>query len=176
MAYKNVTSTSWTPPRPSVPQLIETLNTHRVNTLTELVRIERLAASCTDPNDAAAFQKPMTTAWVHYVTSHQLVSELRGLTPNYPITGDVVRDAYSRVREDPGSNRSWNLAWLCLSKMKDDGLVAAYAALEAMKPEMWGDTMPSPADVAQLATCFEAEWTVAIDVMLRHWERSPTWY
>ncbi|KID98368.1 hypothetical protein MAJ_05551, partial [Metarhizium majus ARSEF 297] len=176
MAPKKATSTSWTPPQPSVSQLIETLNAHRVNTLTELVRIERIAGSCADPNDAAAFQQPMTRAWIHYVTSHQLASELLGLTPNYPMTGDVVRDAYSRVREDPASNRSWNLAWLCLTKMKDDGLLAAYAALEAIKPAMWGNKMPSAADVAQLANCFESEWTAAVDMLLRHWERSPTWY
>lgn len=118
----------------------------------------------------------MTTAWIHYVTSHQLVTELRGLTPNYPLTGDMARDAYSRVREDPNSNRSWNLAWLCLTKMKEHDLIPAYAALEAMKPEMWGNKMPAAEDVAQLATCFEQEWTAAVDMMLRHWERPPTWY
>jgi hypothetical protein len=163
-------------PQPSVSQLIETLNTHRVNTLTELCRIERIAADCSDPNDAKAFQKPMTSAWIYYVTSHQLVTELRGLTPRYPMTGEVVRDAYSRVREDPSSNRSWNLAWLCLVKMKEAGLVAAYAAMEAMKPDMWGNKSPSAQDVAQLATCFETEWMNAVDRMLRHWTREPTWY
>lgn len=168
------------PPSPSISQLIDTLTHNRVNTLTELVRIERIAASCSDPNDAKAFQSPMTAAWIHYVTSHQLISELRGLTTNYPISGDIVRDAYARVREDPNSNRSWNLAWLVLMKMKDDSLIAAYAALEAMKPEMWGVGLkqpdPHPGDVARLATCFEEEWKAAVDMLLRHWPKAPTWY
>lgn len=60
--------------------------------------------------------------------------------------------------------------------MKEDDLIPAYAALEAMKPEMWGNKMPAAEDVAQLATCFEQEWTAAVDMMLRHWERPPTWY
>ena len=164
------------PTAQTTTRLIETLNTHRVNTLTELCRIERMATACEDENDAKAFQQPMTAAWIYYVTSHQLATELRGLTRNYPLAGDLVRDAYARVREDPDSNRSWNLAWLCLTKMKEQGLIPAYAALEAMKPEMWGPDLPSAEDVARLATCFEQEWRAAVDMMLRHWRRPPTWY
>ncbi|PHH85542.1 hypothetical protein CDD83_275 [Cordyceps sp. RAO-2017] len=163
-------------PRSSVLQLIDCLTTHRVNTLTELCRIERVAASCEDEADARAFQKPMTAAWVHYVTSHQLLTELRGLTRSYPFCGDVVREAYRRVRSDPNSNRSWNLAWLCLRTMKDDGLITAYAAAEAARPEMWTPMRPSAEDVAKLAACFEHEWNTAVDTMLRHWQRAPAWY
>ena len=100
--------------------LIESLETHRVNTLTELCRIERAAASCEDEADAQAFQEPMTAAWEHYVNSNQLLSELRGLTANYPFCGDLVSDAVARVRNDPDSNRSWNLAWLCLVKISEE--------------------------------------------------------
>ncbi|RDA93301.1 hypothetical protein CP533_2022 [Ophiocordyceps camponoti-saundersi (nom. inval.)] len=163
-------------PRSSVMQLIDCLTTHRVNTLTELCRIERIAASCEDEADATAFQKPMTAAWVHYVTSHQLLTELRGLTKNYPFSGDVVREAHRRVRADPNSNRSWNLAWLCLRKIKDDGLVAAFAAVEAGKPEMWASTRPSAEDVARLVACFEHEWDSAVNTLLRHWQRAPAWF
>lgn len=160
----------------SIHQLINSLVTHRVNTLTELCRIERVAATCEDPDDARAFQEPMTSAWTHYVTSNQFLAELRGLSPNYPFSGDVVYDAHVRVRGDPESNRSWNLAWLCLMKIKDDGLIPSYAASEAARPEMWGSTVPAQADVNQLAACFEYEWTSAVDKMLRHWSFSPTWY
>ncbi|KJZ71225.1 hypothetical protein HIM_09368 [Hirsutella minnesotensis 3608] len=160
----------------SVLQLVECLKTHRVNTLTELCRIERVAAACEDEADARAFQKPMTAAWVHYVTSHQLLTELRGLTPRYPFSGDIIRDAYRRVRADPASNRSWNLAWLVLRVIKDDGLVAAFAAAEAAKPEMWAPMRPGPDDVARLTACFEQEWKGAVDTMLRHWQRAPAWY
>lgn len=100
--------------------MIESLQSHTVNTLTELVRIERTAAQCEDESDAAAFQGPITEAWSYYVHSNQFLSELRGLTKSYPFSGDVVADAQVRVRNDPESNRSWNMAWLCLRKMVDE--------------------------------------------------------
>lgn len=99
--------------------LIKSLETRRVNTLTELCRIERVAVECDDEQDTLAFQEPMTNAWRYYVTSNQLLIELRGLTPNYPFNGDVVSDALTLVTNDPDSNQSWNLAWLCLCKIRD---------------------------------------------------------
>lgn len=98
-----------------IRRIIESLQSHSVNTLTELVRVERIAATC-DESDAVAFQGPMTEAWSYYVSSNQLLTELRGLTRNYPFCGDIVTDAQMRVRSDPESNRSWNMAWLCLQK------------------------------------------------------------
>ncbi len=118
----------------------------------------------------------MTAAWIHYVTSHQLLTELRGLTPSFPFSGEVVRDAYTRVRVDPDSNRSWNLAWLCLRRMRDDGLLRAYAAREAARPEMWAGRQPAEEEVLRLAACFEGEWVAAVDTMLRHWHQPPAWY
>ena len=159
----------------SLKSLIKSLNNHSVNTLTELCRIERIAASCEDEAEARAFQEPMTTAWVYYVASNQLLIELRGFTGNYPISADIVHDAHARVRGDPNSNRSWNMAWLCLMKMRDDGLIPAYAAVEASKQEMWGTTVPTEEDVQQLAACFEYEWNLAVDQMLRHWQTPPSW-
>lgn len=100
--------------------MIESLQSHSVNTLTELVRIERAAATCEDENDAVAFQGPMTEAWSFYVGSNQFLTELRGLTRSYPFCGDVLADAQVRVRNDPDSNRSWNMAWLCLRKIVDE--------------------------------------------------------
>lgn len=84
--------------------MIDSLQSHSVNTLTELVRFERIAASCDDESDAAAFQRPMTEAWKN----------------NYPFCGDILTDAETRVRNDPESNRSWNMAWLCLQKMVNE--------------------------------------------------------
>lgn len=160
----------------SIRQIVNSLSTHRVNTLTELCRIERIAASCDNAADARAFQEPMTAAWTYYVTSQQFLTELHGLTRSYPFAGDVLAEAHARVRADPESNRSWNLAWLCLMKIHEDGLIPAYAAAEASKPEMWGSYAPSADEVGQLAACFEQEWTAAVDTMLRHWTFSPTWY
>ncbi|KAI1392600.1 uncharacterized protein F4822DRAFT_441482 [Hypoxylon trugodes] len=160
----------------SVQQLIESLRTHRVNTLTELCRIERVAASCENEEDALAFQAPMTSAWDYYVNSNQFLTELRGLTPNYPISGDLVDQAHQLVRNDPNSNRSWNLAWLCLVKIRDDGLIPSYAQADAWRKEMWGGRDPTQEEADQLAQCFEYEWTQAVENMLRHWPVAPTWY
>ncbi|KDN65355.1 hypothetical protein CSUB01_08377 [Colletotrichum sublineola] len=160
----------------SVQQLIDSLETHRVNTLTELCRIERVAATCENEEDALAFQGPMTSAWDYYVNSNQFLTELRGLTRSYPMCGDIIYDAHARVRNDPNSNKSWNLAWLCLVKIQEDDLVSGYAALEASKSEMWGGREPSPDEAAQLGACFEYEWNKAVDTMLRHWSIPPTWY
>lgn len=104
----------------SIRNLIESLQTHRVNTLTELCRIERVAASCDSEDDARAFQEPMTAAWRYYVNSNQMLSELRGLTSSYPFCGDILTQARLLVDNDPDSNRSWNLAWLCLVKIRDE--------------------------------------------------------
>jgi hypothetical protein len=106
-------------PQQNTAQLIESLNTHRVNTLTELCRIERVAATASD-EDALAFQGPMTSAWTYYVTSNNLLNELRGLTRNYPFSSDALDDAKYRVNNDPESNRSWNYAWLVLEKMRNE--------------------------------------------------------
>ncbi|KAJ4413501.1 hypothetical protein N0V82_008488 [Gnomoniopsis sp. IMI 355080] len=88
--------------------------------MTEIVRIEQIAANCDDENDAVAFQRPMTEAWNYYVGSNQFLTELRGLTRSYPFSGNVLDDAKMRVRNDPASNRSWNMAWLCLRKIVDE--------------------------------------------------------
>ncbi|KAH8661960.1 hypothetical protein BX600DRAFT_437392 [Xylariales sp. PMI_506] len=156
-------------------QLIESLQTHRVNTLTELCRIERAAANCDTEEEAIAFQEPMTTAWTYYV-ENQFLTELRGLTPNYPFSADLIADAKNRVWTDPDSNRSWNMAWLCLIKIRDDGLIPAYANAEAWQPDMWGGREPSQGEADQLSQCFEYEWTQAVESMLRHWRNTPTWY
>ena len=62
----------------------------------------------------------MTQAWNYYVTSNNLLNELRGLTRNYPFSSEVLDDAKWRVSSDPESNRSWNYAWLVLVKMRDE--------------------------------------------------------
>jgi len=99
--------------------MIESLQNHKVNTLTELCRIERVAASCDNVEEAQAFQEPMATAWDYYVNSNQLLLELRGLSRNYPVQSSLVEEARLLVQNDPNSGRSWNLAWLCLVMMRD---------------------------------------------------------
>ncbi|KAK8036806.1 hypothetical protein PG994_015303 [Apiospora phragmitis] len=53
-------------------QHIESLETHRVNTLTELCRIERVAAACENEEDSRAFQAFKSTRL-------QMAHMLRGL-------------------------------------------------------------------------------------------------
>jgi hypothetical protein len=60
--------------------MIQALRLHQINTLTELRRIER-AFAVLGTSDVS---EPMTKAWSYYVDSHGLLTELRGLTKNYP--------------------------------------------------------------------------------------------
>ncbi|ESZ96604.1 hypothetical protein SBOR_2971 [Sclerotinia borealis F-4128] len=154
-------------------QLIESLNTHRVNTLTELCRIERIAATSNE-EEMRLFQEPMTAAWTYYVTSNNLLNELRNLTRNYAFSSELLDDSKWRVSSDPNSNRSWNYAWLILIKIQDDGMIQTYATSEAIKPEMWGGRLPEAEEAVQLAACFTYEWQEALGQMLRHWDTPPT--
>lgn len=95
-------------------QLIHSLRTHRVNTITELRRIEKIFAYL----DSAEVTEPMTTAWAHYVNSNNLLNELRGLTRTYPFSSECLDEAKSLVVRDPSSVRSWNYCWLVLVKME----------------------------------------------------------
>ncbi|KAK4663740.1 hypothetical protein QC763_611070 [Podospora pseudopauciseta] len=160
----------------SARQIIESLLTHRINTLTELCRVERLVANAETEEDQLAFQEPMTSAWIYYVESNQMLSELRGLTPNYAFSGEMLTYAQGLVRNDPQSNRSWNFAWMVLEKITEENLVATYAEIEAARPEMWGDVVPDDQQIQELAAYFSQEWTYAINWMLQHWTAAPVWY
>ncbi|KAI9848613.1 MAG: hypothetical protein M1838_000485 [Thelocarpon superellum] len=151
-------------------ELIRSLRTHRIKTLTELRRIERLFAAF----DAPEYSEPMTTAWAHYVNSNNLLSELRGLTRNYPFSSELLDEAKWMVIEDPASQRSWNFCWLVLTKIQEQQLIFKHAHQQAQKPSMWGGRRPSSHDVAQLADEFIAEWTRAILQLLRHWDTPPS--
>ncbi|KAI1162944.1 hypothetical protein F5B18DRAFT_652205 [Nemania serpens] len=160
----------------STKQMIESLQNHTVNTLTELCRIERVAVACESEEEMQALQGPLATAWDYYVNSNQLLLELRGLTRNYPASSSLVEEARRLVSVDPGSSQSWNLAWLCLIKIRDAGLIVTCAQAESQKPEMWGGRHPSPEEAEQLTQCFVYEWSQAVDKMLRHWRAAPIWY
>ena len=60
--------------------MIQVLRLHQLNTLTELRRIER-AFAVLGTSDVS---ESMTKAWSYYVDSHGLLTELRGMTRNYP--------------------------------------------------------------------------------------------
>ncbi|KAG7008503.1 hypothetical protein G7Y79_00005g016440 [Physcia stellaris] len=151
-------------------QLLSALRTHRVNTLTELRRIERIFSALNTPD----VKEPMTTAWAYYVNSNNLLNELRGLTKNYPFSSECIEEAKWQTTEDPASTRSSNYCWLVLSKIKNKGLIAKHARLLAVKPTMWGGRTPTAAGVEKLATACINEWTRALDQMLRNWSTAST--
>ncbi|KAI5809777.1 hypothetical protein DFH27DRAFT_159911 [Peziza echinospora] len=150
-------------------QLLHTLRTHKVNTLTELRRIEKVFASI----DVREYSQPMTAAWNHYVSSNSLLSELRGLTRNYPFSNECLDDAKWRVIEDPDSALSWNYCWLVLNKIRKDNLIPKHAHATSIRPQMWGGRVPDAHSVAQLTAVLTQEWTRAVDQMLRHWAVPP---
>ncbi|KAL9131964.1 MAG: hypothetical protein Q9217_000244 [Psora testacea] len=151
-------------------QMLRSLRTHRVNTLTELRRIEKLFASESSKDVTEA----MTTAWAHYVNSNNLLSELRGMTKNYPFSSECLDEAKWQVIGDPRSARSWNYCWLILTKIKSESLIKKHARLLAAKPAMWGGKSPSAANIEKLANACIAEWTRALDGMLRQWSTPPS--
>ena len=95
-------------------KLLRSLRTHSVNTLIELRRIEKTLA----PVSTSDVTEAMTGAWAHYVNSNNLLSELRGLTKNYPFSSECLDEAKWQVIGDPASTRSWNYCWLVLSKIQ----------------------------------------------------------
>ncbi|KAK3176144.1 hypothetical protein OEA41_007466 [Lepraria neglecta] len=151
-------------------QLIRSLRTHRVNTLTELRRIEKLFAS----NNSKDVTEAMTSAWAHYVNSNNLLSELRGMTKNYPFSSECLDDAKWQVIGDEASVRSWNYCWLILTKIKSEGLIRKHAQQLAIKPAMWGGRKPTSSGVEKLANACQTEWTRALDQMLRQWATPPS--
>jgi hypothetical protein len=99
----------------NLEQLIEALRTHRINTITDLRRVERIFAHMDSPE----VTEPMTRAWMHYVNSNNLLSDLRGLTRNYPFSSECLDEAKFLVISDPQSARSWNYCWLVLVKIEN---------------------------------------------------------
>ncbi|KAF2116944.1 hypothetical protein BDV96DRAFT_39122 [Lophiotrema nucula] len=154
---------------PEKSQMIEALNSHQITTLVELRRIEKAFATLGSPD----VTEPMTAAWSYYVNSHGLLTELRGLTKNYPFSSECLEEAKRRVYTDPQSNRSWNFCWLVLSKIQNDQLLPYYGRYQAAQPAMWGGRTPSDDDVSKLTNAFVAEWNWAVSQMLRHWDQAP---
>ena len=96
--------------------MLRSLRTHRVNTLTELRRIEKLF----DTDASKDVIEALTTGWAHYVNSNNLLSELRGMTKNYPFSSECLDEAMWQVIGDPSSTKSWNYCWLILTKIKNE--------------------------------------------------------
>ncbi|KAH8695138.1 hypothetical protein BGW36DRAFT_382184 [Talaromyces proteolyticus] len=153
--------------------LLAILRTRRVNTLTELRRIERILVPVNQNTISSEVIEPLTNAWLHYVHSNNLLSELRNLTRSYPFSSELLDEAKMMVTADPESGRSWSFAWLGLKKIESKGLVEKYAGALARNPDMWGGKLPSDDKIAMLEEKCKEEWTRAVRQMLRHWETDP---
>lgn len=110
--------------------LVASLRTRRVNTLTELRRIERNLVpaninqsfdNSTIPNEIV---EPLASAWLHYVYSNNLLSELRNLTRSCMFSSELLDEAKMLVTTDPESGRSWNFAWLVLNKIENEYVIS----------------------------------------------------
>ncbi|KLJ05873.1 hypothetical protein EMPG_10698 [Blastomyces silverae] len=150
-------------------ELVNALRTHRINTITELRRAERTLIQY----DFTKVTEPLSQAWMYYVNSNNLLCELRSLTKNYPFSSECLDDAKALTVSDPKSMRSWNYCWLVLSKMQEQQLIPKHARDIAANPVMWGGRAPTLTEVEQLSDACTAEWTMAAQQMLRHWERPP---
>lgn len=62
---------------------------------------------------------------------------------------------------------------LFLLFFSNSGLIAKHARTLATKPAMWGGRTPTAAGVEKLASACVAEWTRALDQMLRNWTSPP---
>ncbi|KAJ4988785.1 hypothetical protein SVAN01_05762 [Stagonosporopsis vannaccii] len=151
-------------------ETILALQQHRINTLIDLRRVEQAFALLNTPD----VSEPMTAAWTYYVSSNSLLTELRGLTRSYAFSSYCVDEAKRRVYADPASNRSWNLCWLVLKKIEDDGLIMYYAQYQAALPASWRGCQPSDGQVKQFTEVLVGEWKGALQQMLRYWDVPPT--
>ncbi|KAK5094934.1 hypothetical protein LTR70_003751 [Exophiala xenobiotica] len=151
-------------------QLINSLRTHKVNTITELRRIEKIFAYL----NSEEVTEPMTTAWAHYVNSNNLLNELRNLTKTIPFSSECLDEAKALVVADPASVRSWNYCWLVLVKMEKENLVLKYARALASKRSTWGARQPTADDARKFINACIAEWTQALRQLLKHWDEPPS--
>ncbi|OAX83981.1 hypothetical protein ACJ72_01663 [Emergomyces africanus] len=146
--------------------LINALRTHRINTITELRRAERALAQ----DDPAEATEPLSEAWRYYVYSNNLLNELRGLTKNYPFSSECLDDAKVLTVSDLKNSHSGNFCWLVLLKILEQQLIPKHARDIAANPVMWGGRAPTTTEIEQLSDACTAEWTMAVQQMLRHWE------
>lgn len=100
-----------------VTRMLESLQMRRVNTLTEIRRIEKALIPL--PAFSSEYCSIVMDAWNHYVNSNNFLNELRSLTRQYPFSAELLVDAKIRVLNDPNSARSWNFVWLLLWTMRN---------------------------------------------------------
>ena len=107
----------------NVQSVVDALSSRRINTLTELRRMERILVATVQPHVRDQRDHPLVTllanAWLNYVENNNLLSELRNLTRDYPFSSELLDEAKELVKADPDRGRSWNFAWLALVKIEE---------------------------------------------------------
>ncbi|EED19260.1 hypothetical protein TSTA_025760 [Talaromyces stipitatus ATCC 10500] len=153
----------------NVQAVVDALSSRRINTLTELRRMERILLTAIQPHVTdlreSSLVGVLATAWLNYVQNHNLLSELRNLTRNYPLSSVMLDEAKSLVMNDPERSHSWNFAWLVLTKIEEEAL--------ATNADMWGGILPQEDMITMLEIKCREEWTRAVEIMLRHWDTQP---
>ncbi|OKL62719.1 hypothetical protein UA08_01365 [Talaromyces atroroseus] len=161
----------------NVASVIDVLSSGRINTLTDLCRMERTLINAMQPRVENLRESPaielMASAWTNYVQSNNLLNELRNLTRDYPFSSELLDDAKELVMRDPNRKRSWNYAWLVLTKIEEDALVEKHAKALSTNPEMWGGSLPPEEMTVLLENKCREDWTRAVRIMLRHWQLKP---
>ncbi|KAG5942412.1 hypothetical protein E4U59_001123 [Claviceps monticola] len=160
-------------------KLVDGFESSRAKTLSKLMSFERMAKDMTSSGDVEledveALRTSLSGAWSYYVASQQLAIELVNRTPHYNLPLDLIKESYSRVIQHPLSDQSRNMGWLILNKMKEDGLIAAFADTYARKPEMWEGEQVGLDTVPCLASHLETEWNAVVESILEYWDRQTT--
>lgn len=108
----------------TIQSIVDALSSRRINTLTELRRMERILLAAVQPHVTdlreSSLVGVLAAAWSNYVQNNNLLSELRNLTRSYPFSSELLDEAKALVMADPERSRSWNYAWLVLAKIEEE--------------------------------------------------------
>lgn len=108
----------------NIQSIVDALNSRRINTLTELRRMERILLAAVPPHVTDLHESSLVgvlaSAWLSYVKNNNLLSELRNLTRDYPFSSELLNEAKASVMADPERSHSWNFAWLVLVKIEQE--------------------------------------------------------
>ncbi|KAF5015533.1 hypothetical protein F66182_13105, partial [Fusarium sp. NRRL 66182] len=98
----------------TIQSIVDALSSRRINTLTELRRMERILLAAIQPHVTdlreSSLVGVLAAAWSEYVQNNNLLSELRNLTRSYPFSSELLDEAKALVMTDPERSRSWNYA------------------------------------------------------------------
>ncbi|EEA26861.1 hypothetical protein PMAA_017750 [Talaromyces marneffei ATCC 18224] len=113
----------------NIQSIVDALSSRRINTLTELRRMERILLAAVQPHVTdlreSSLVEVLASTWLNYVQNNNLLSELRNLTRDYPFSSELLDEAKGLVMADPERTQSWNFAWLVLVKI-DEKYAAPY--------------------------------------------------